>query len=141
MYSLCGFMETFSGLVLELVSDFGGSRTDFAKAVGVSPSTLSHFLGGRASHPPSTEVCLRIALASRVPPTRVLRAAGRTQIAELIEQLYGAAAKFRQHVNVTPHEYTHLEQWRKLDDKTRHALQLVVEHAATLHGSSKKRAR
>lgn len=138
------FMESFSGLVLELVNSYGGTRRAFAHAIGVSPSTVSHFLGGRDSHPPSTEVCLRIALVCRVSPQKVLRAAGRDKIADLIEELYGAAAERRdlfQTASLTPSDRAHIQEWKQLDHGTRRALQTVITGSLHAQASGRKRVR
>lgn len=79
----------FGTLLAGLVTTYGGNKQDLARAIGISPSTLSRLLDGR---PPSTELCLRLATTTHTNASRILRAAGKGAIADLIEDLYGTAA-------------------------------------------------
>jgi len=60
-----------------------------ATAIGMAQSHLSRTLKSGKNFGP--ENCLRLALHTGVPAPQVLRAAGKTALADLIEQLYGPA--------------------------------------------------
>lgn|SRR5262245_16925389 len=64
------------------------SQAAFANAIGIHPSHLSKALRGRGDTFDIAR-CLRIADATHENPSVVLRAAGRGDIADLIEKLYG----------------------------------------------------
>jgi len=91
----------FSKLMRQLLADYGASKGRFANAAGISPSQLSRFLRPRVPHDtqPSIEVCLRIAHSLQCSASRVLRAAGRSEAANLLEYLYGAPAERRMNLS------------------------------------------
>jgi len=60
-----------------------------AKAIDINASRLSRALNGTDTHSFNIENCLRLAKLSGEPASEVLRAAGKGEIAELIESLYG----------------------------------------------------
>jgi hypothetical protein len=125
-------MDEFRQLLQELVIAYGGTKGALAHAIGIRPSSLSHLLGKDAPHVASTEVCLRLAIVTGTSPSRLLRAAGRGPIADLLEELYGAAAVRRQSfvgVRLTPYEEQHLAAIRALNPKARRAFFFLVECA------------
>ena len=81
----------FARLLLALVRASGGEKQAFARAVRISPASLSRQLAG-TDRPLETEACLRIAHHAGVSASRVLRAAGRGEVADLLEDLYGEPA-------------------------------------------------
>jgi len=60
---------------------------DLARALNISKQRLSAL---RTSDAPevSAVFCLRLALVARLPPTKVLRAAGKGDVAQLLDDLY-----------------------------------------------------
>src|SRR5262245_5253006 len=83
----------FQRLLAVVTDEYQGSKGELASAIGVTPSRFSHLL---LTGSPSIEVCLRLAEVSGLPPFRVLRAAGKADIADLIAELYGPTAERRQ---------------------------------------------
>ena len=76
---------------LEIIADAVGrfgSQTALGNAIGLSPTRISRVLKGDGC---SLEVisCLRLAEVTGESPTVILRAAGKWDVAELIERLYG----------------------------------------------------
>jgi hypothetical protein len=138
---------SFSTLLNDLIRSFGGTKQEFASAAKITASTLSHLLAAHGGHPPGTEVCLRIAKAGCVSASLVLRAAGKGDVADLIEELYGAPAFHRERFaapRLTPREKAHLDGWRSLDPRTQRALTLILERATaatrpTLFASRRRR--
>lgn len=131
-------MTDFPRLLRELLTQFGGTRRDLARAVGVTPAGLTGLLRGAA---PAVDVCLRLALVTGTPASLVLRAAGHGDIDELIQYLYGPAVKFRLVDGrlLTPLEEQRLKQWRRLPDDAAQALSLVLEAAAAPSRKRKRR--
>jgi hypothetical protein len=122
-------MHALRKLIPKLVTDFGGSKQKLAAAIGISPSGFSRLATTR----PSLEVCLRLASVTGENPSRVLRAAGYGDVADLLEELYGHAAARRitrggsRH---TPREEQILNALRRSPKPTRRALELLIEAAA-----------
>lgn len=107
--------ESFASLLRTLLRSHGGTKRAFAEAIGVTPSTLSHFLVARRVAV-STDTCLRIAEVGRVSASRVLRAAHRGEVAKRLEALYGEAAKFQrvEPARFTTQEWTFIEALRRI---------------------------
>jgi len=91
----CALMGGFHIFLGELADSYHGSKKDLARALKISPSRLSRMLKPGCP-PPDVAVCLRLAAATATLPSKVLRAAGRDEIADLAEDLYGPAAERRQ---------------------------------------------
>lgn len=66
-----------------------GQKQLAAQAIGITPSRYSKLYGGE-DYSLSVENCLRLAKVTRRPPAEVLRAAGKVEIATLLDELYGA---------------------------------------------------
>lgn len=79
-------MATFREL-LEGFVDVFGSQTALGRAIGVSPSRLSRVI--RGEHSLEVINCLRLAAVTGTSPSVLLRAAGKSDIADLVERLYG----------------------------------------------------
>jgi transcriptional regulator with XRE-family HTH domain len=81
------------GELLEGVLPRFPTKQAFAKEIGISPSRFSRLLAGRERPGDSLNVlhCLKLAKATGLPPSDVLRTAGKDKIkiADLIESLYG----------------------------------------------------
>lgn len=126
-------MDEFRRLLGELVPQYGGSKQDLARAIGIPPSSLSRLLSGRARSAPGAEVCLRLATVTGTSASKILRAAGKGAVADLLEDLYGAAATRRQAflgIRLTPHEQRHVTVMRSLAPKAQRAFFLIVDCAA-----------
>jgi hypothetical protein len=80
--------------ILERAAKRFQSKQAFARAVGLTPSRFSRVLRGE-----SMEVvnCLKVAKLAGEAPSRVLRAAGKGEIADLIEELYRINAEDPRH--------------------------------------------
>lgn len=75
--------------LLNRIADGFPTRHALAKALDINASRLSRALNGSEGFPFNIENCLRLAKVSGEPASDVLRAAGKSDIAELIEALYG----------------------------------------------------
>lgn len=128
----------FRRLLLDLVKTYGGTKQDLAKAIGITPSALSHLL----AHPTgtaSTEVCLRLAAVTGTSASRVLRAAGKSAIADLLEDLYGEAAIRRQPFTgfrLKPSEERTWTALRSLDPRCQRAFVYLIDQAAASPSSA-----
>lgn len=123
-------MTEFRRLLRELVQAYGGAKQDLARAIGVTPSTLSHLLARDGA--PSVYVCLKLAQATGTSASKVLRAAKKEDIAELIEDLFGEAATRRQvfqRVRLTPLEERYVTALRALPPKTQRAFFTLISTA------------
>lgn len=79
-----------SELLAMLVADIRyGTKDALARAIGISPSRLGRVMKGEGSL--DVINCLRLAKVSGLPVDRILHAAGKTEIAVLIRELYGPA--------------------------------------------------
>lgn len=126
-------MDEFRRLLHELVASYGGTKQDLARAVRITPSSLSHLLAEQATHAPSSEVCIRLAHATGTSASKILRAAGKGALADLIEDMYGETAARRQPfigARLTPQEEQHMRAVRALDTRAKRAFLFIVEAAA-----------
>lgn len=89
--SLVG-VTAFTELLNRIAERFP-TRHALAKALDINASRLSRALNGSEEFPFNIENCLRLAQVSGEPPSGVLRAANKGEVAELIESLYGAEKK------------------------------------------------
>lgn len=124
---------TFAALLRELVQDWGGPKSSFARAIQISPSRLSHALAGTDHFTVGIELCLRIARATGMSPSRVLRAAGKGEVADLIEELYGKAVPrptFTQQGHRRLEQERHWDLWQSIDPRAQRALTVLLEQAA-----------
>ena len=132
-------MSALSKLLLELVRDSGLSKKAFGEAVGLRGASLSHVLSGDKHYSLGVEACLRVADVCKVPPSVVLRAAGKETVATLIERLYGPAAErlhqFAGGAKITVQEETHLSMYRAMSDDVRaqRAVDLLMAHVVRDH--------
>jgi transcriptional regulator with XRE-family HTH domain len=115
-------------LLADLIADFGGTQRDFAAAIGISRAHLSHLLSTDPHYATvSIELCLRIARVTQTPASRVLRAAGKGAIADLIESLYGGPALVRvADPAVSLADRRFLDAVRKLDRRSQRAIRHLV---------------
>jgi len=125
-------MEEFRRLLVDLAKQFGGTKQELARRAGLSPSAFSRLHAGRSV--PSVEVCLRLAIVTSTSASKLLRAAGKGTTADLLEDLYGAAA-IRRHAfvgvrHLNPTEQRHMEAVRALAPKDQRAFFYLVERAS-----------
>ena len=95
----------------------------FAKAIGVTPTRYSHMR--RGYYAPNVKNCLRLATAAGLPASRVLRAAGKGDIAELIEEHYGANVA-PQSAPLPQRERQLLADWEVIPPSQRKALRAIL---------------
>jgi len=78
--------------LLKRLVDRYGTQTALARAIGITDSRLAKVLKGQ-SGALSVLNCLRLAKVARMSPSQILRAAGKSDIAALIEDMYGESAQ------------------------------------------------
>ena len=83
--------SSFATLLRRLRKRYPSVRA-FARALDVDPSHLSRAMGPH-SQPFDVRGCLRLARVTAENPSVILRAAGKQEIADLVEALYGPATK------------------------------------------------
>lgn len=83
----------------------------------------------------SVEVCLRLAAASGGSSSKILRAAGKDQTADLIEQLYGAAAVHRTGLLMSPDEREFIDKLRRVRPRSRRAIRFLIDACAFANGA------
>jgi hypothetical protein len=76
--------------ILDAYLEHYDSLDDAAEPLGITGSRVSRIRKGE--HAPDVITCLRLAKAGGFPPGAVLRAAGKGETADLLEELYGKAA-------------------------------------------------
>jgi transcriptional regulator with XRE-family HTH domain len=121
---------TFPEYLVRLILKYGGSKQDLAKAIGVTPSTLSHYLAG--SSVPNLDTLLLLAVATRTSASDVLKAAGKGVLAKQLELLYGEAAVRRQiytSLRLTPREEQQVKDVRALDAPAQRAIATLITYA------------
>jgi len=116
-------------LLAELLATYGGTQKDFADAIGITRPHLSHLLSGAPQYATiSVELCLTIAEVGKTSASRVLRAANKADIAELIERLYGGPALVRtSDPSVSEADRRLLAKLKSLDRKTYRAIVTLIE--------------
>jgi len=93
------------------------SKKAFARALGITAGRLSRVLGGE--HSLDVANCLTLARLTGESPSLVLRVAGKGDIADAIEALYGPSA-----ISVSPKDRGVLETWNALSPRAREGLWL-----------------
>lgn len=73
--------------ILDAYLEHHDSQEDAALPLGITGSRLGRIRKGE--YAPDVLTCLRLALAASVPPADVLRAAGKSEVADLLDVLYG----------------------------------------------------
>lgn len=105
--------------LLEAAAKAYPTKKAFAGAIGISPGRLSRVLGGE--HSLDVGNCLTLAKLTGDSPSRVLRVAGKGDIADAIEGLYGPAAP-----SMSPKERELLDVWNALTPRAREGLRLTM---------------
>jgi len=108
-----------------------GSVSAVAKALGISPSRLSRV--GRGDYSLEVVNCLKLAQLSGEPATEVLRAAGKGDVADLLESQFG---KGRPQLPAS-HRLL-LEKWETIPPSVREHFLVLIDHAAA--GAAQVRA-
>jgi transcriptional regulator with XRE-family HTH domain len=118
-----------AALLAELIASYGGTQKNFAAAVGISRAHLSHLLSGDGHYATvSIELCLRIAQVTQSSASRLLRAAGKGAIADLVEGLYGGPALVRAgDPAISLSDRRFVEQLHRLDRRTQRAIRYLVD--------------
>lgn len=80
--------RAFRELVLDLANRHG-SLSALAQQLGLSPSRLSRVANGTPGASMEVVNCLRLAQLAGQSPAQVLRAAGKADVADLLDGLYG----------------------------------------------------
>ena len=118
-----GEVSEFQRLLNTAIKASGGRKKDFADAIGLTPSGLSRLTAASAS----VYYCLRIAqVAGQVNPSRLLRAAGQDDTADLIESLYGEPAGLRGRPRYTATEDRIIGALRKLPASTARHFRVLI---------------
>lgn len=108
------------------------TKDAFAKALGITPGRLSRVLGGE--HSLDVLNCLKLAKLTGESPSRVLRVAGKSAIADLIEGLYGPSAPA-----LSPSQRELLDEWDTLSQRSRESLRILMRELP--HERAKKQRR
>jgi len=111
--------KNFTELLMDAVK--GGSQQDLAKVIGITPSRLNRALQ-QGDYPLNALNCLRLAKAKGYAPSLVLRLAGKMELAELIEHLYGKVDP-----TMTLQERAHVTRWRQLGAELQRRIEAVLE--------------
>lgn len=101
-----GAMATEFQQLLRSASGLYPRQQDLADALGISLARLNRALN-QGDYTLNIGNCLRLARLANEPPSAVLRKAGKVEIADLIEQLYGAS-------DLTPIQREVLHEWELL---------------------------
>lgn len=83
--------DDLHALLIRLVDRYG-TQTALAKAIKITDSRLAKVLKGESGSL-SVLNCLRLAKVAKLSPSQILRAAGKSEIAALIEHMYGPTAQ------------------------------------------------
>jgi len=126
-------VSVFPKIFAACLAAYGGTKQQLARELGITPSSLSHLAVGNMGA--SVDVCLRLAAASGVSASKILRAAGKHDVADLIEQLYGRAATARIGVAMSPDEREFIEKLRRVRPRSRRAIRFLIDACAFANGA------
>lgn len=110
---------TFHDWIGKLVSERFGTQTALANAIGLQ---LTSFSRGAEDGTFSVVNLLKLARATDTPASEVLRLAGKGEVAELIESLYGDGVSA-----LTSSEQQLVARWRNISPSARKALDHILE--------------
>ena len=112
-------MTDFRDFLLTQARRFG-TKQAFAQALGITPGRFSRLLRGNDS----MEVvgCLRLAKVSGESADRVLRLAGKGEIADLIAELYGRPS-------LTARERALIDNSERIPEQVRGAFDVLIHYA------------
>jgi len=121
--------------LMQLLSDLvhtAGTQGDAAKMIGISTSRYGRILKGKRESL-NVKNCLRLAAAARKDPADVLRAADKSEIAEMVQRAYGRAPmrpKEDPAANLPDDLEPLVSNWEVLDDLHRTIAKALAEYAA-----------
>lgn len=99
------------------------SRKALAQALGITPSRMSRAMSqDRADFPLNVENCLKLAKIADRPAREVLVAAGKEDVADLLDFLYPRAGKRA----ITGDQRDLLDEWELLNEDERKAFRLLI---------------
>lgn len=104
-----------------------GSRDSLGKQIGMSGSRVGRAIDGQYSF--NILNCLRLASATGESPSVVLRAAGKNEVAVLIEEMYG-----KERAALAPADAQHLQQWHALSPEKRAAITTLIGAPINVEG-------
>jgi transcriptional regulator with XRE-family HTH domain len=78
--------------IIEQAAKHVGTKDALAKKIGISATRISRVANDASQHTLNVENCLRLAEITGIPPSDILRVAGKQEVADLIERLYGQGA-------------------------------------------------
>lgn len=122
----CGAVISFKELLREGAKKFA-SQQAFAEALGVSTARLNRALN-KGDYPFNVLNCLRLARVTDERPSDVLRAAGKGEIADLIERSYGNANA------LTASQQEALDLWGRISSGLRASLLEVMRTSLAAGG-------
>ena len=111
--------------LLNRLVDRYGTQTALAKAIDITDSRLAKVLKGD-SGAFNVLNCLRLAKVAKLSPSQVLRAAGKADVAALIEELYGESA----HPPLTAESAAATAKEPRLSPKAKELWRALVEEMA-----------
>lgn len=114
-----------------------GTARKVAQSLRMTESRLGRVLN-QVDTSFSVLACLRLSELSGEPPSRVLRAGGHHDEAELIERLYDVGK-----APVSPSERALLDRWERLNTRSRESVMTIIDQLAGTRGakgSTKKTA-
>lgn len=121
--TLEAMIETLADLLNRVLTQhYGGVKSAMAAAIEMTPSPLGKVIDGSSKYF-GPEACLRLAKATGESATRILEIAGKKDLADLIESLYG-----QQLIASTDREL--LNDWKAIPADERDNLRRVVRDAA-----------
>lgn len=115
------FAELLNGFVRRF-----GSQTALGKAIDISASRLSRVMAGQ--HSLEVVNCLRLAEVTGESPSVVLRAAGKGDVADLIERMYGAARPALA-PSLSPAQRDLIDDWQALPADVRGYFAVLIAYA------------
>lgn len=121
-------------LLKKLVARYG-TQSALADAIGLTDSRLTKVLRGDSGGLGVLN-CLRLAKVAGVAPSTVLRAAGKGDIADLIEDMYGKSATPLFSVDRAVEEW-----WPDLSPPARAAMRTLLDELAGSSSAGKRKRR
>jgi hypothetical protein len=112
-------------MYLDRAAQHLGSQVALARALGIDPTRISRIMKGAGDYTHlNFENCLRLAAILDEWPSEVLRAAGHTEQAVLVEHLYGPPTHGR---SLKSSEWQLLQMWRELSTERQAAIMTLLK--------------
>lgn len=128
---------SFQELLASYVVKFG-SQTALGRAIHMSPSRINKVLKGRDTFDVAN--CLRLADATGESPSAILRIAGKADVADLIERMYGKARPPVE-PTLTPAQKELLTTWEEIPGDLQGPLGVLIRYAHEISGERDARRR